>query len=278
MTRTLPFTGKARPLTAAAVEAAVRKLGVPRGALWALIKVETSGCGYLADRRPQIQFERHRFSGRTEGRFDQAAPDISSPEAGGYAGGAGEYERLARAIRLDRDAALESTSWGLGQVMGSHAQAAGFSNVREFVKKSTESEDAQLAAMAGFIAHERLDGPMREGDWATVARAYHGSGHADHDHDHDHEGQLSRWNEFFATHGTPDLRVREVQLGLMLLGYAPRGSVDGMYGPHTGDALLRFMQDEGMYPERGPRLTDPLLDRIRRRTGWITTGASEPVR
>jgi hypothetical protein len=268
MTRTQPFTGKARPLTAAGVEAAVRKLGVPRHVLWALIKVETSGCGYLADRRPQIRFERHRFSRRTEGRFDGPAPDISNPVAGGYAGGSGEYERLAQAIRLDRDAAIESTSWGLGQVLGCHAKAAGFPNAREFVRKNTESEDAQLAAMAGFIAHEELDAPLRQGNWAAVAQAYHGSSHADHDH----QGQLSRWSDFFETHGTPDLRVREVQVAMMLLGYAPRGSVDGMYGPHTGDALLRFMQDEGMYPERGAKLTDALVERVRRRAGWSAAG------
>src|SRR5439155_17050290 len=100
------------------------------------------------------------------------------------------------------------------------------------------------------------------------ARAYNGGGHADHDHDHDHDGQLARWSEFFTAHGTPDLRVREVQLGLMLLGYAPRGSVDGMQGPHTADALLRFIQNEGMYPDRSTKLTDALVDRIRRRAGW----------
>lgn len=49
--------------------------------LWAVIGVETSGCGYFDDRRPQILYERHIFYRLTQGRFPVS--DINSPDAGG---------------------------------------------------------------------------------------------------------------------------------------------------------------------------------------------------
>src|SRR5262245_55550212 len=137
------FKGIAKPLSEAGLTKAASDIGVERPALWAVMTVETKGCGFLADRRPQILFERHVFHKRTEGAFDQTDPDLSNPRAGGYGkGGAFQYERLARAIALKRDAALASTSWGLGQIMGFNAVAAGFADVEAMVRAMCNSEDA----------------------------------------------------------------------------------------------------------------------------------------
>jgi hypothetical protein len=264
-TQPLPFAGNAAPLSSAALDNAITDLAVDAQALWCLIKVETSGCGFLADRRPQILFERHKFSAATQARFDQDAPDISSPNAGGYIGGSAEYQRLGRAMELDRRAALESTSWGLGQIMGFNAKAAGFpAGVEALVKASAQSEDAQLKAMAAFLRHEGLDVPLRAKDWTAVARAYNGTKFKEHDYD----GQLRRYHDYFSTHGTPDLRVREAQLGLLLLGYAPQGSVDGVYGQHTEDALTRFAHDQGIALAAGDKLTQGVVQRIRAMLAW----------
>jgi hypothetical protein len=261
----LLFAGAAAPLSSTALDQATGNLSVDAPALWALIKVETSGCGFLADRRPQILFERHKFSAATQGRFDKDAPSISSPSSGGYIGGSAEYQRLGRAMELDRRAALESTSWGLGQIMGFNAKAAGFAaGVEALVKASAESEDAQLKAMAAFLRHEGLDAPLRNKDWSAVARAYNGTKFKEHDFD----GQLRRYHEYFTTHGTPDLRVREAQLGLLLLDYAPQGSVDGAYGKHTDDALTRFAHDQKITVAAGNKLTQAVLQAIRVKLGW----------
>ena len=83
-----------------------------------VVTVETSGCGCLADRRATILFERHIFSEQTGGKFDSQHPDISNRTPGGYTHGPAEYNRLSKAAQLDRTAALESASCGLGQVMG----------------------------------------------------------------------------------------------------------------------------------------------------------------
>jgi hypothetical protein len=73
------FEGAGKPLSDAGLARAANELGVQLPALWAVMTVETKGCGFLADRRPQILFERHVFRKRTNGRFDAAAPDLSNP-------------------------------------------------------------------------------------------------------------------------------------------------------------------------------------------------------
>src|SRR5512135_2161018 len=109
----IEFAGNGEPITADGFTASVNKLGIEPAALWSVVAVETSGCGFLADRRPKILFERHIFHKETASRFDAQAPDISNEDPGGYgASGANQYVRLAKAIALDRNAALHSASWG----------------------------------------------------------------------------------------------------------------------------------------------------------------------
>src|SRR5689334_9469520 len=109
------FIGLGTPLTQDGLDRSAQLIGVNVPTLWAVIFTETSGCGFFGDRRPKILFERHIFHRLTGGRFDADDPDISQPTPGGYGpSGAHQYDRLAAAILLDRQAALQSASWGLG--------------------------------------------------------------------------------------------------------------------------------------------------------------------
>src|SRR5579884_1549312 len=120
------FTGAAIPLSERGFARVLDILNVGAPEIWTVLSVETSGFGYLPDRRPLILFERHIFSKQTGGAFDAGHPAISSAKPGGYAGGAKEYDRLGPAIVLNRHAALNSTSWGIGQVMGFNSKAAAY--------------------------------------------------------------------------------------------------------------------------------------------------------
>src|SRR5580704_1504425 len=109
------FTGAAGPLTPAGVALFTTITGAGAPEMWSVLSVETSGCGFLPDRRPKILFERHKFHALTKGVYDLSHPDISQPTAGGYGlGGANQYNRLADALTLDRESALKSASWGIG--------------------------------------------------------------------------------------------------------------------------------------------------------------------
>src|SRR3954449_6274640 len=97
------FQGTGRPLTSAFLDEACAALDVTTAELWAVVTVETRGFGYLNDRKPVILFERHKFHEATGVRFSAANPQISNPVRGGYLGGKAEYDRLAKAMSLDRE-------------------------------------------------------------------------------------------------------------------------------------------------------------------------------
>src|SRR6516164_4067440 len=75
----MAFAGSGKPLTQRGLDAAAGIVDIPMAAMWAVIQVESSGAGYLDDRRPKILFERHKFSHATGGRFDDSHPGISNP-------------------------------------------------------------------------------------------------------------------------------------------------------------------------------------------------------
>ncbi len=74
----LEFTGAAAPLTGSGLTRATQRLQVGGAEVRAVLKVETSGCGFLSDRRPQILFERHIFRRKIQGRAaDKVSPDTT---------------------------------------------------------------------------------------------------------------------------------------------------------------------------------------------------------
>ncbi|WP_084609458.1 N-acetylmuramidase domain-containing protein [Archangium violaceum] len=268
------FTGAATPLTAQGIQACADKLSVHPAEIWAVLQIETRGCGYFADRRPAILFERHVFSRRTHGRFDAQAADISNPRAGGYASGPAEYPRLERAMALDEQAALESASWGLGQVMGYHAAELGYGSVEQFVSRMMASEDEQLAAMAAFIQHHGLAQALRDHDWAAFAHGYNGAGYAKNEYD---KKLAAAWRRL-STHAPPDLGVREGQLLLTFLGFEP-GTVDGAFGARTKAALNRFQGEHHLPLTSGfdPATLEALRQLVSPPPSTVS-GAESPVR
>ena len=232
----LAFEGKGNPLSDEGTTAVTGELGIGLPEMWSVLTVETSGCGFLSDRRPKILFERHIFHRETQGRFDVAAPDISDAKPGGYgASGIHQYERLARAIDLDRQAALRSASWGIGQVMGFNAETAGYGDVEAMVSAMQDSEDEQLRGMFAFIRASNLHGALRQRNWAKFAQGYNGKAFAENQYD----TKLAQAFVRYSTHGLPDLRLRATQVYLTYRGFDPQG-VDGIMGNNTRTALRRF--------------------------------------
>src|SRR6202011_4989611 len=90
---------------------------------------------------------------------------------------------LSRAIAKDRSAALQSASWGLGQLLGKNFAASGFPDVETMVAAMSESEDAQLAAVASFLTARHLDISLKAHDWTSFARGYNGPNFAKNNYD-----------------------------------------------------------------------------------------------
>jgi hypothetical protein len=237
-----PFRGTAFPLDQKGIAEVLDKLRVEAAELWAVLNVETGGCGFLPDRRPVILFERHVFSRETNHAFDASNSDISNPHAGGYgAGGAAQYDRLQRALALDRKAALRSASWGIGQLMGFNAEIAGYADVEAMVTALMVSEHQQLLGFAGEITHNKLDRALRGQDWTTFARGYNGPAYAKNNDD----TRLAAAYEKYVLGPLPDLVVRAAQIYLTYLGYHP-GPIDGVEGRSTRSALNEFQEQQGL--------------------------------
>jgi hypothetical protein len=241
---TLAFQGASLALSSDGLAHAMDRLSVDAAAIWTVLQVETRGSGYLPDRRPSILFERHIFSRLTNRQFDIS--DVSNPQPGGYgAGGAHQYDRLSDAVGKDRAAAIKSASWGMAQIMGENYASAGFSDVETMVAAMSHSEDGHLAAFASFLQSNGLDRHLQAKDWTSLARGYNGSNYAINQYDTKLAAAFTR----LSAGPLPDLNVRTAQLYLTFAGFNP-GSVDGVMGPNTRNALLSYQQRNGL-PQTG---------------------------
>lgn len=255
------FHGPATRFSETAIREAARAIGCDVAAVQAVIDVESRG-GFYADTRPKILFERHVFSKRTGHRFDADHPDISSSRPGGYVGGAAEYDRLDRAIRLDRRAALESASWGAFQIMGYHYAVAGCSDVEAFCRRMCASEDDQLHAFVGFVTANDLVDELRGRDWTAFARGYNGPAYARNRYD-------VKLAAAYALHAISAPRTDPVERSLsmgdsggdvLLLQQALGVLTDGDFGPTTKAAVIAFQRANGLIADgvAGERTQDKL--------------------
>ena len=248
------FRGAAMPLADADLDAAAADLGCERAVIDAVCDVESSGGGFLADGRPKILFEAHAFHKATGGRWDRTNPNISSPEWDRSlygAGGAHQYDRLAEAIGLDRDAALQSASWGRFQVMGNNYAAANFADVEGFVQAMCDRESAHLQAFIGYCRVNGLVDALKEHDWTNFAAGYNGPGQVDH-----YAAALQKAYDRHGAHGAAapgdqvlhllDRGPAATKLQQILNGKGYDVTPDGAFGAQTEAAVRKFQTDAGL--------------------------------
>lgn len=167
-------------LTDADYVRAASLLGCEVAAIRAFAEVESKGDGFLDNGLPKILFEAHVFSRRTGHQYDISHPRISSLtwNKALYVGGAAEHERLDQAAALNRDAALQSASWGAFQIMGFNYKRAGFTSVQEFVNAMYRNEGEHLTAFCNCVKSFGLDDELRNLEWEALAEGYNGPSYA----------------------------------------------------------------------------------------------------
>jgi len=246
----LEFEGQALPLSDADYEEAASRLGCPTAVVRAVADVESGGrSGFLPDKRPKILFESRWFHQLTGGRFDASHGDISTPRwVKNYRGGAAEYERLAGALALDRDAALKSASWGMFQILGVNHRMAGFDDVETYVQAQTISEGEHLKAFVNFVVGNHLDDELRDRRWADFAGGYNGPGYAENRYD-------TRLAEAYARYAAGDMAPSTADIQRALNREGAGLMVDGVTGPNTRDAIREFQRTHGLAVDgvAGPR-------------------------
>ena len=190
-----------RAIEAEDIAALADEFGVPAAHIDAVLHVEAGRSGFLLREpppaRPKILFEGHYFHRLTHGQFDSQVPTLSYRRwtRKHYLGGSREWDRLETAWELDQEAALQSASWGLGQVMGANHKAAGCDTVQQFVEEAFSGEPAQLRHMINFIKNNGLLDELRRGDWDSLAHGYNGPGYRANAYDHK-LAQAARHSEF----------------------------------------------------------------------------------
>lgn len=127
--------------------------------IFAVMQVEASGAAFFEDNRIKILFERHKFwknlikHGLDPRDYLVGNDDILSEKAGGYVYGMREYDRLERAVMINREAALESASWGMFQILGEHYKFMNFESVHDFINSINDTAD-NVAAFLKLISGE----------------------------------------------------------------------------------------------------------------------------
>jgi N-acetylmuramidase-like protein len=179
-------------LSPSALIHAARHLGCELAALQAVVDVESAGRGFLSDGSPKVLFEGHVFYKYTHGRYADTHPSLCYPKwtkehyargATADERGAGELERLAHAIDLNRPAAMMSASYGMFQLMGFNFALCGYTHVGSFYDAMCRSAAEQLAAFCEYIEHVGLADELRDRRWADFARRYNGAAFAKNSYD-----------------------------------------------------------------------------------------------
>lgn len=201
----LTFQGAAKRIDDIDLPRIGTQIGVGEDELHAFIDAETRGTGFDAQDRPRILFERHIFHKYVPAAKRAAAVSagLASKTAGGYGKESEQYDKLARAIKIDRRAALYSCSWGLAQVMGFNHALAGYADVEDMVKAFMADEENHLQAAVTFIKNTGLDDELRRHDWAGFARGYNGPAYRKNSYDKKLAEAYAKWSRIRDTPWPP---------------------------------------------------------------------------
>ncbi|WP_309085141.1 N-acetylmuramidase domain-containing protein [Chelativorans sp.] len=242
--------------------------------LLALVDVEAGGRTHaLVEGRmePLIRFEGHYFDRRLSPPDREIArrEGLASPSAGAVKNPpsqAARWRMLARAAEIDRPAAYESTSWGVGQVMGAHWAWLGYASVDALVDEARSGLQGQLGLMLRYILKSGLAQPLRRHDWAAFARGYNGPGYRRKSYHlrlalayrrHSHRPSGAPESEILRP-GSRGESVRRLQALLSAAGYPV--AADGIFGRRTREAVLAFQREHRLVADGivGPRTRNAL--------------------
>lgn len=257
--------------TLAAIESVAHENGLEPAILLAVVEVESAGRAFAivgGRKEPLIRFEGHYFDRLlTPSRRERArAQGLASPRAGAIKNPRGQADRwalLTRARAVDEDAALQSVSWGVGQVMGLHWKALGYASVQAMVREARSGVAGQVRLMMRFVKVNGLMAKLRSRDWAGFAYRYNGPAYRKNHYD-------TRMAAAYARHRSKKLKSRSVpgagQASAALLRLGARGEAvktmqrmltstgypvraDGVFGGDTLAALISFQKAKALRPD-----------------------------
>jgi murein L,D-transpeptidase YcbB/YkuD len=271
--------------TLAAINKIAAEQGYEPAALQAVAEVESAGQVFAlvnGKQEPLIRWEGHYFDARLtdDQRAEARRQGLASPTPGGVKNPQSQAARWAivtRASKINKQAALESFSIGLGQVMTALWKKLGFGSVQELIATARSSAGGQIELMARYIDKFGLADELQRHDFTGFARGYNGSGFRKNKYNikmAEAYQRLAGRKPVSAASGmlrmgSTGARVRDLQTLLVRAGYAVK--VDGDYGPSTRDAVKDFQRAQGVTVDG---VTGP--ETIRLLEAWKQTAKEQP--
>lgn len=151
----------------------INNLDLPfeKAALMAFIEVETGGKGFdKSTGKILIQFEpswfRKKCSYAPSGAWSVNKVDVQSKE----------WSAFNNAYSINPIAAMESTSIGLGQIMGFHYKRLGYEKVNSMWEDAKSGLRSQVNQIVKFITSDaKLLKAIKDHNWHLCATYYNGS-------------------------------------------------------------------------------------------------------
>ena len=236
-----------------AISSVAAREGFDPAELEAVCDVESAGVAFWTvngKNLPPIRFEGHYFYARlnAQDRATAVAQGLASPTPGAVRNPpsyAGIYDLLSRASVINKDAALESISMGLGQVMGANWRSLGYSSVDD-MWSSMGTVDGQVEAMVKFIKFNNLKTFIDNEQWAKFAAAYNGPGYRQNNYDNKLSAAFTRYSNNPPVANTiPVDDVTQMQNMLNTVG-GYNLKADGNLGVETKTALRDFQLKHGL--------------------------------
>jgi hypothetical protein len=148
---------------------------IDRNAIKAFIEVESGGKGFDGSTgKILIQFEPAWFRKKApyapSGAWSVNKVEVQSKE----------WTAFNDAFKKNPTTAMESTSIGLGQIMGFHWKRLAYKSVGEMWDDAKKGIERQVWQIFKFITtDDNLNKAIRSKDWHKVATIYNGSGYMD---------------------------------------------------------------------------------------------------
>lgn len=268
----MDYVGTGKRLEPGDIGLAAKSVGLPTAALLAWLEVEVGARmrGFDDKNRPIILPERHRFYaelGAGPKRARAVKEGLAYPKWGTkpYPKTMDDrYAMLERMSAIDEEAALDSTSVGLPQILGSNAEAAGSANAVAMFGHFKQSEKAQLDGMVSLLNNWGIVKSLRGKDlskpasWEPAVSRYNGAGYKKNNyhvkiatafvkHSQGTSDTLSVPDDSAALlrNGVKGERVLKMQADLKARGFDP-GPVDGRFGDKTEIALRQMQNQAGL--------------------------------
>lgn len=189
-----------KALTTEDIQALAKQFDIGASKIKAVSLVESSGSGFYPDYikikgkeivHPYagelvVRFEGHWFRKFTKGIYDTTNPDLSYTDwkqGNKHHRGLREFSRFYNAFELDKEAAWQSTSWGMFQTMGFNYKACGYDSPKDMIVDYYKGEVNQLKGFLNYLQDKDILDDLKAGRFSTFARIYNGRDFKKHGYD-----------------------------------------------------------------------------------------------